>query len=85
MDACSFEGGFFAWSAALAKILTFDNLKKRHVIVMNRCCMCKRNEETVDHLPLHCEVASTLWSALFSRFRMSWVMLRQVINLFACW
>jgi hypothetical protein len=25
---------FFVWSAALGKILTLDNLKKRHVIVM---------------------------------------------------
>jgi hypothetical protein len=48
---------FFAWAAALGKILTLDNLKKRHVIVINRCCMCKKNGESVDHLLLHCEVA----------------------------
>jgi hypothetical protein len=34
---------FFAWSAALEKILTLDNLRQRHVIVINRCCMCKRH------------------------------------------
>jgi hypothetical protein len=47
------------------------NLRKRHVIVTNRCCMCKRSEETVDHLLLHCEVAFVLWSAIFGRFGMS--------------
>ena len=26
---------FFAWSAALGKILTLDNLRKQHVIMMN--------------------------------------------------
>jgi hypothetical protein len=59
-------------------------LGKRHVIMVNRCCMCKRNGESVDHL-LHCDVASALWSALFTHFGMSWVMPRRVIDLFACW
>jgi hypothetical protein len=54
------------WSAAIGKIITLDNLKKRHVIIVDRCCLCKRNGESVDHLLLHCDVASTLWSALFS-------------------
>jgi hypothetical protein len=42
--------------------------------VINRCCMCKSSEETVDHLLLHCEIASTLWDAMFSRFGLAWVM-----------
>ena len=32
---------FFAWSMTLGKILTMDNLKKQHVIVVDRCFMCK--------------------------------------------
>jgi hypothetical protein len=75
---------FFVWSTTLGKILTQDNLRKRHVIVINRCYMCKKTGETVDHLLLHCNVASILWNSLFSRFRMSWVMPRQVINLLTC-
>jgi hypothetical protein len=39
----------------------------------------------VDHLLFHCEVASALWSAIFSHFGMSWVMPRWVFDLFACW
>jgi len=31
---------FFAWVVALGKILTLDNLRKRRVIVIDRCCMC---------------------------------------------
>jgi hypothetical protein len=76
---------FFAWSAALGKILTMDNLRKRHVIVIDRCCMCKRHGESVDHLLLHCEAASALWSTIFSRFGLSWVMPLRVIDLFASW
>jgi hypothetical protein len=39
----------------------------------------------VDHLLLHCDVAFTLWNHVFSRFDMSWVMPRRVVDLFACW
>jgi hypothetical protein len=79
------RAAFFAWLAALGKILTMDNLRKRHVIVVDWCCMCKRDGESVDHLLLHCEVACALWSAFFSRFGLSWVMPRRVADLYACW
>jgi hypothetical protein len=57
---------FFAWSVAIGNIPTMDNLRKRHVIVVKRCCSCKRNGEFVDHLLLHCEVACAL--CLFQSF-----------------
>jgi hypothetical protein len=48
--------------------------------------MCKRNEESMDHLLLlHCDVASAIWSAFFSRFGMSWVMPRCVGDMYDCW
>jgi hypothetical protein len=56
---------FFAWSATLRKILAMDNLRKRHVLEVNRYCMSKRNEESVGHLLFYCEVACALWNALF--------------------
>jgi hypothetical protein len=31
---------FFAWTAALGKILTLDNLRKRQIVVINRRCLC---------------------------------------------
>jgi hypothetical protein len=75
---------FFAWTGALGKILTVDNLRKRKIIIVDRCYLCKRDGESVDYL-LHCDVASTLWNLVFLWFGMSWVMPRRVINLFACW
>jgi hypothetical protein len=48
---------FFVWSAALGNILTTENLQKRHVIVVDRCCMCKKNRESMDHLLIHSEDA----------------------------
>jgi len=79
------KAAFFVWPATLGKILTLDNLKKRHVIMVDRCCLCKRSGESVDHFLLHCDVASALWSTLFTRFGISWVMPRRVIDMFACW
>jgi len=61
-----------------------DNFKK-HVIVIDRCCMYKRNGEFVNHLLLHYEVTCALWNAFFNHFGLSWVMPSNVANLFACW
>jgi hypothetical protein len=76
---------FFAWSAALGKILTIDNLGKQHIIVVDRCCMCKRNGESMDYLLLHCDVAYAILIAFSSHFSLSWVMPRRVDDLYACW
>jgi hypothetical protein len=75
---------FFAWTTSLGKILTADNLRKRHVIIVDWCCICKRNEEFEDHVLLHYEIANALWSALFSRVGLAWVIPKRVIDLFAC-
>jgi hypothetical protein len=84
-DAGSSEIGLFCMVGGTSKILTLDNLRSHYINVINRCCMCKRHEKTVDHLLLHCEVASALWHAIFSHFGMAWVMPRWVLDLLACW
>jgi hypothetical protein len=76
---------FFVWSAALGKILTHDNLCKRNVIVIEWCCMCKKNGESMNHLLLHCEVARELWSYIFILFGIEWVMPRMVLELLTSW
>jgi hypothetical protein len=62
-----------------------DNLQKQHVIVVDWCCLCKRNGESMDHLWLHCEVACAIWNVFFSRFGLSRVMPRRVVDLYARW
>jgi hypothetical protein len=39
----------------------------------------------MNHLLLHYETASALWSAISSRLGLTWVMPRRVVDLFACW
>jgi hypothetical protein len=71
--------------AALGKIVIMDNSRKRHIIVVDWCCLCKKSGETVDHLLLHCKLGSALWSSIFGLFGLAWVIPRRVRDLFACW
>jgi exonuclease III len=76
---------FFGWNAVLGKILTHDNLRKRSIVIVEWCCMCKKNGESVDHLLIHCEVATRIWHYMFTLFGIEWVMPQKVLDLFACW
>ena len=76
---------FFSWTAALERLLTIDNLRKRNLILVDWCCMCKRNGESVDHLLLHCPLAWELWSMVLGLFRVHWVMLCHVLDFWAGW
>ena len=63
------------------------------VLVLDWCYMCKRDEETIDHLLLQCMVAVKLCTMVFSLFGVPWVMskddveklYRQVQLVLQCW
>jgi hypothetical protein len=59
---------FFVWIVALGKLSTLDNLRKRNVVVVEWCCMCKKSEKSIDHLLIHCEVVRELWRSIFNMF-----------------
>ena len=65
---------FLVWVAAMGHILTTDNLRRRHVMVLDWCCMCKENGESISHLLLHCSAAMEIWYFMFSIFGIQWVM-----------
>ncbi|KAG2720367.1 hypothetical protein I3760_02G032600 [Carya illinoinensis] len=76
---------FFGWLVSLEKVLTTDNLRKRGFYVMDWCTMCKNDGESVNHLFLHCEMATTLWNELFVKLGIVWVMPFQVVDFLVCW
>ena len=47
--------------------------------------MCKRCEEFVDHLLLHCPIAYEMWNMIFCLFGICWVMPQKVVDLLDCW
>jgi hypothetical protein len=76
---------FFVWTAALGKILTHDNLRKRSVVVIEWCCTCKKSGESIEYLLLHCKVACNLWSYILTLFGVEWVMPRRMMELLTSW
>ena len=77
---------FFLWIAARDSILTIDNLVKENLPLVNRCCLCRYDGETMDHLLLHCKFAHALWSEVFFfMFGIQWVMPRTVVSLLCAW
>ena len=52
---------FFMWTTAYDLILILDNFMFRSRLLLNYCCMCCCNEESVDHLLIFCPVAHSLW------------------------
>uniref|UniRef100_A0A2N9HQK9 Reverse transcriptase zinc-binding domain-containing protein n=1 Tax=Fagus sylvatica TaxID=28930 RepID=A0A2N9HQK9_FAGSY len=76
---------FFIWTVALGRILTTDNLRRRRILILDWCCMCQSDGESVNHLLLHCRVAQELWNMILNMFGVSWVMPRDVVDLLSCW
>ena len=64
---------FFVWTAALGKILTLDSLRKRNIMVMEWCYMCKQCGESIDHLFFHFEVSTEIWNVFLQLFGVDWV------------
>ena len=69
------------WTAALGKILTTEILRKRNIVIVNWCCMCKAVGETIDHLFIHYPMAKELWDRVSHHFKVSWVLPSQVKEL----
>ena len=76
---------FFLWTAARGGILTIDNIVKKNLPLVNWCYLCRCEEETMDHLLIHCKYAHTLWSEVLRLFGVQWVMPKNVVSLLSAW
>ena len=73
---------FFAWKASWKNMITLDQLKRRGRAVANKCCLCEKEEETIDHLLIHYKIARMLWDLFLTIVGTSWVFLHSVIHTF---
>ncbi|CAL1380616.1 unnamed protein product [Linum trigynum] len=54
----------FIWLVAHKRIFTIDNLKKRSLSLANICEMCSEDEETINHIFIHCKFNKDVWDRL---------------------
>ncbi|RVW30541.1 hypothetical protein CK203_097802 [Vitis vinifera] len=76
---------FFGWEATWGKALILDQLQKRGWALANKCYLCQRHEELINHILLHCVKTMTLWALLFSMFGVQWVLPATVKEMLLGW
>ena len=74
----------FWWTTIHGKIITIDNLMKRGFQIPNRCYMCKREEESINHLFLHCSFSSKVWGRILQKLKVNWVFNEDMGHLVTC-
>ena len=77
--------GFFAWEASSRKVLTLDQLKRRGRALANRCFLCEEDEETIEHLLIHCSKARMLRDLFLLIVGSSWVFPHLVLHTLLAW
>ncbi|OVA12342.1 Reverse transcriptase zinc-binding domain [Macleaya cordata] len=76
---------FMIWSVFQNAIPTMDNLRRRGMVVRNRCWLCKQQEETVSHLFIHCSMARSIWQYFLRPFKVEWVTTTSIMDHFFWW
>lgn len=59
----------FAWIMIRNIILTIDNLKRKGMILVNTCAMCKKANETVKHLFSQCELSCQVYTQMTTEYQ----------------
>ena len=54
-------------------MLTLDQLKRKGISLANRCFLCEEDEETIEHLLIHCSRAKMLWNLFLAIVDSNWV------------
>ncbi|CAI0440264.1 unnamed protein product, partial [Linum tenue] len=58
---------FFTWLVYHNRVLSLDNLKRRGLYLANRCVLCKKDEESVQHLLVDCDFVRRIWILMYGR------------------
>ena len=69
----------FTWLLVLAKVSVHATLQKRrpyYSLSPGWCVLCKKDNESIDHLFLHCDFSLRLWYIILKEFGRIWVIPR---------
>ena len=61
------------------------NLRRRGIVMVGWCCLCRCSGENVAHLLLHCLVVRELWNYVFRQFGVDWVISGSILDHMADW
>ncbi|XP_074313996.1 uncharacterized protein LOC141649201 [Silene latifolia] len=64
--------GFIMVLAVQGKLATVDKLNQKGQCIVNRCILCKKDNESHQHLFFKCSFASTVWIGVLQWLRMSY-------------
>ncbi|OVA03031.1 Reverse transcriptase zinc-binding domain [Macleaya cordata] len=74
---------FFAWLESHNSILTQDNMARKGMIIVNRCCLCSKGFESVPHLLLSYPVTREIWEYFLYGFGIDWVFHEDLKRMFS--
>ena len=76
---------FFAWEAIWGRIITMDQLKRWDWILPSWSFLCKADEESTNHVFIHCPKAAMIWHLIFALFGVQWVMPNSIKETILSW
>ena len=77
--------GLFVWEAPWGKVLTLDQLKRKGIPLANKCFFCEEDEETIDHLLIHCSRAKMFVGSFLAIVDSNWVFPQMVRQSLLAW
>ena len=85
VDRVQTKIAFFAWEAAWGKVLTLDRLQRRGWQFPNCCFLYGCEEETINHILIHCTIVRVLWDIILGLFGAQWAFLEFVKEVLFSW
>ena len=70
--------GFNCWCSLQEKGLTLEN-------IADRCSLCGREDETINHLFLHCDFAAFIWKHFLKVRGISWCLPSSLVDMVEAW
>ena len=78
----------FCWLVVAGKVSTVDVLRRKGLTLENindRCSLCGREDETINHLFLHCDFAAFIWKHFLKVCGISWCLPSSLVDIVEGW